>query len=61
MGHPPTMYQAPHFDVHFYQITPAARDLIVPTDPQFNAKLATRPAAAFIPASWKSSPGTSIM
>ena len=57
MGHPPTVYQAPHFDVHFYQITPAARDLMVPSDPQFNTKLATRPAASFIPASYVMTPG----
>jgi hypothetical protein len=57
MGHPPTVYQAPHFDVHFYQITPAARDLIVPTDPNFNTKLATRPAPSFVPASYVLTPG----
>jgi hypothetical protein len=57
MGHPPAVYQAPHFDVHFYQITPAARDLIVPSDPQFNAKLAAQPATALVPASYVLTPG----
>lgn len=56
-GHPPTQYLTPHLDVHFYQITPAARDLIVPSDPQFTAKLASQPAAALIPAHYVMTPG----
>lgn len=57
VGHPPAAYQAAHFDVHFYQISQAARDAMVPSDPQFNAKLAAQPAAALIPASYALTPG----
>lgn len=57
MGHPPAVYQAAHLDVHFYQVTPAQRDAMVPSDPQFNAKLATQPAAMFIPTSYVLTPG----
>ena len=57
VGHPPAVYQAAHFDVHFYQITSAARDLIVPSDPQFNAKLAAQPASTLIPPSYVLTPG----
>lgn len=57
MGHPPMVYQTPHFDVHFYQISRAARDLIVPSDPQFDAKMANKPSAALIPASYVLTPG----
>jgi hypothetical protein len=28
MGHPPAMYMTPHFDFHFYTITPAAQSAI---------------------------------
>jgi hypothetical protein len=38
-GHPPlAIYGVPHFDVHFYTITPAERNAIDPADPQFAAK-----------------------
>ncbi|MGI8499306.1 MAG: DUF5602 domain-containing protein [Gemmatimonadaceae bacterium] len=57
VGHPPAVYQTPHFDVHFYQISSAARDAIVPSDPDFNAKMAKRPADALIPASYILTPG----
>lgn len=57
MGHPPTVYQAPHFDVHFYQISPAAREQISPADPLYSSKLARQPAAALIPANYVMSPG----
>ncbi|CAN5861541.1 DUF5602 domain-containing protein [soil metagenome] len=57
LGHPPTVYLAPHLDVHFYQITPAAREAILPSDAQFNAKLAAQPSAAFVPPSYVLTPG----
>jgi hypothetical protein len=38
-GHPPMgVYTDPHFDFHFYAISKAERDAIVPTDPAFAAK-----------------------
>ena len=38
-GHPPVaIYGLPHFDFHFYTITPTERDAIDPADPQFAAK-----------------------
>jgi hypothetical protein len=45
-GHPP-VYMLPHFDVHFYMISEAEKNAIVPTDPDFAAKAASLPAAAF--------------
>jgi hypothetical protein len=57
VGHPPTVYLAPHLDVHFYQITPAAREAIVPSDAQFTARLAAQPTAAFVPPSYVRTPG----
>lgn len=56
-GHPPAgFYTQPHFDVHFYMITSAERDAIVPADPAFAAKLTRRPAAEFIPAGYEPNP-----
>lgn len=47
-GHPPsTVYTVPHFDVHFYMISPTERGAIDPTDPAFAAKAANVPTAAF--------------
>ncbi|MEO5817272.1 MAG: DUF5602 domain-containing protein [Gemmatimonadaceae bacterium] len=50
-GHPPmNIFTVPHFDVHFYTITVAERDVINPaTDPQFGAKMFKAPVAAFVP------------
>ena len=49
-GHPPPMvYTVPHFDVHFYMITPAEREAIVLGDAQLTAKLTRQPAAEFVP------------
>ena len=43
-GHMPVgIYTIPHFDVHFYLITPQQRDAITPSDPQFGAKTARQP------------------
>jgi uncharacterized protein len=48
-------YTAPHFDFHFYRITRAEREAIVPTDPQWMAKAANFPAPEEIPAGYVSS------
>ena len=49
-GHPPAdVYDAPHFDFHFYTISQAEREAIVPTDPQFAAKANNVPSGAVVP------------
>lgn len=45
-GHPP-VYMLPHFDAHFYMISEAEKNAIVPSDPDFGAKAAALPSAAF--------------
>jgi hypothetical protein len=53
LGHPPpNVYTVPHFDVHFYMITPAERDGIVLGDAQLAAKMVRQPAAEFVPAGY---------
>jgi hypothetical protein len=48
-GHePPGIYDLPHFDFHFYTITPAERDAIDPADPLFQKKTENVPAAGFM-------------
>lgn len=38
-GHePPGIYDTPHFDFHFYTVSPAERASIVPSDPRFQEK-----------------------
>ena len=38
-GHePPGIYDSPHFDFHFYTVSPAERAAIVPSDPRFQEK-----------------------
>jgi hypothetical protein len=50
-GHPPMgVYTEPHFDFHFYVISKAERDAIVPTDPAFAAKGNHLPPEAYRPA-----------
>lgn len=50
LGHPPPMvYTVPHFDVHFYMITPAERAAIVLGDANLAARMVQPPAAEFIP------------
>jgi hypothetical protein len=52
-GHdPPGIYDAAHFDLHFYSISLAERDAIHPSDPEFAAKARNLPdpASAFEPA-----------
>ena len=50
-GHEPTgVYEGvPHFDFHFYTITQAEREAIVPTDPQYAAKANNIPASEYVP------------
>ena len=44
-GHePPGIYDLPHFDFHFYTISPEERASIVPSDPQFQQKADNLPA-----------------
>jgi Domain of unknown function (DUF5602) len=50
-GHePPGIYDVPHFDFHFYTISQAERDAILPSDPAFMTKAARYPAASAVPA-----------
>jgi hypothetical protein len=49
-GHDPEpVYGVPHFDFHFYSITPAERDAIDPSDPAFGQKAANYPQGDFVP------------
>jgi hypothetical protein len=50
-GHEPDgVYQdVPHFDFHFYTITPAERDAIMPSDPAFKDKANRVPAPEYVP------------
>lgn len=51
-GHPPPMvYTVPHFDFHFYSISLAERDAILP-GPDFAAKMANLPPVNFRPAGY---------
>jgi hypothetical protein len=51
MGHEPEhVYTHPHFDFHFFQITPAQRDAIVPNNPDFATKAGVFPTAEYVPA-----------
>jgi hypothetical protein len=51
IGHEPQMvYTLPHFDFHFYTMTEAAQMAIMPTDPDYAAKLDKLPAEAYQPA-----------
>lgn len=59
VGHePPGIYDLPHFDFHFYMISPAERDAITPTDSQFVTKGTTLPAAEYIPQGYILPPGS---
>jgi hypothetical protein len=50
-GHEPAgVYEGmPHFDFHFYTITKAERESIVPSDPQFAVKANNVPSAEYVP------------
>ena len=45
----PGIYDVPHFDFHFYTITPAERNAIDPADPQFQQRANNLPGAEFQP------------
>jgi hypothetical protein len=46
----PGIYDVPHFDFHFYTISVAERNAIVPSDPQFQQRADRLPAAEYQPA-----------
>lgn len=49
-GHvPPGAYDVAHFDFHFYRITLAERNAIVPSDPQYAAKASNLPTGDYVP------------
>jgi hypothetical protein len=49
-GHePPGIYDAPHFDFHFYTIDPSERDAIDPKDPEFQKKAERLPQPELVP------------
>jgi hypothetical protein len=49
-GHEPEhVYTLPHFDFHFYQITSAERETILPSNPQWAEKVSRFPGAAYVP------------
>lgn len=53
VGHEPAgIYDKPHFDFHFYGISVAERNAIVPTDPQYAARAGNFPAADYVPAGY---------
>lgn len=61
-GHPPPMvYTVPHFDFHFYMITPAERAGIVLGDSALTAKMVRQPAAEFVPAGYVAGMATARM
>jgi len=56
-GHPPAgIYTVPHFDVHFYMISLADKNAIVPSDSAFATEAADLPAAGFRPANYVADP-----
>jgi hypothetical protein len=49
-GHDPApIYGLPHFDFHFYMVSPAERDAVDPADPAFAQKAANYPQGDFVP------------
>lgn len=57
-GHePPQLYGLPHFDMHFYMVTAAVQNAILPNDPQYGAKANHFPDAPYIPARYVPPPG----
>jgi hypothetical protein len=52
-GHEPEhVYTLPHFDFHFYQITSAQREAIMPNNPDWATKSGLFPAAEYVPAGY---------
>lgn len=45
-------YDTPHFDFHFYTITPAERDAIDPSNPNYATEADNPPSAAAVPPSY---------
>ena len=57
LGHEPApIYGLPHFDMHFYTVSAATQQAILPNDPQWATKAANLPGAAFVPAGYVSPP-----
>ena len=57
-GHEPEgLFTLPHFDVHFYMETEAERATWLPSDPQWEAKVAQAPASKYVPAGYVPTPG----
>lgn len=49
-GHePPGVYTVPHFDFHFYTISLAERNSIVPSNPNFAAEANNLPSGGYVP------------
>jgi hypothetical protein len=49
-GHAPEgVYELPHFDVHFFTITSADREVIRPADPEYAEKVAAAPPPGYLP------------
>jgi hypothetical protein len=49
-GHEPDhVYTHPHFDFHFYQVTSAERQAIVPSNPAYATKAGIFPSAEYVP------------
>ena len=58
VGHPPSgTFDLPHFDFHFYTITPAERLAIPAYSSSTAAKIDLLPPAGFMPATYKADPG----
>jgi hypothetical protein len=52
-GHPPAeIWGDPHFDVHFYMISPAAREAISQDDSEFAFKAERHPETRLLPAAY---------
>ena len=57
-GHEPEgLFDSPHVDVHFYLLTPAERDQLVPTSPDWEANLVMMPPESMRPAGYEPTPG----
>lgn len=60
-GHEPDpIYGVAHFDFHFYLITQAQQQAIVPSDPAYATKAARLPAATYVPTGYVPPPGDPV-
>ena len=58
VGHIPAgVFDQPHFDFHFYSMSPADWRAILPSDPDFAAKAERVPAPEYVPAGYRKLPG----